>query len=106
MSIAVPAPAAMFCVMFAMFGAIFALGTTLAVGLPAVHLLQRRKKPLMPWLLAIALLAAALLLLWLQCFHAGCGMPPMHSVIFAASTATATALSFCTLQASSISDKA
>jgi hypothetical protein len=106
MSISVPAPAAMFCVMFAMFGAIFALGVTLTVGLPAVHLLQRLKKPLMPWLLAIALIAATLLLLGLQCSLASCGLPPMHSVIFAGSTATVTALSFYALQASNMSGKA
>ena len=100
MSFAVPGPAAMFSIAYAAFGASLAIVATLVVGLPAVALLRRIGKPLLPWLLLPAIAGALLFVLLLQCAlaTAGCGdTPPVHNLVFAVVSAVVTALLLCLL---------
>src|SRR4051812_30602710 len=87
MSAAVPGPAAMFSVMYVVFGGSIAFAATLFVGIPTVAVLRHKVRSFLPWLVAVALTTSICIAVALQCVLARCSFGPLHNVVFAAVSA-------------------
>ena len=94
MSVAVPAPAAFFCLMFTLFGAGVSIAITTVLGPLALYAINRLNLPPRPSLLLIALIASVLTLAVIQYATKSQIFPPVHTSIFAITTAIATVFIF------------
>ncbi len=94
MSVAVPAPAAFFCTIFTLFGAGVSIAITATLGPLSLYAIQRFNLPPKPSLLLIALIASVFTLAGIQYATNSHILPPIHTSIFAITTAIATALIF------------
>jgi len=94
MSVAVPAPAAFFCLMFTLFGAGIAIPATALLGPISLYTARRFNLSLKPFLLLISITASLLALALIQYATKANVIPPVHAAIFAITTAIATSLTF------------
>ena len=94
MSVVVPGPAAMFSLMYVLFGGFIACIATLIVGLPLVVALRRTARPLLPWLLPASFITGLVSLVGFQCILSagGCSIGPVHNAIFGLVSSVVTAV--------------
>ena len=94
MSWLIPGSAAMFSLMYALFGALVAYAATLVVGVPAYLVLRKMERPMLPRFIAISLVTALAAATVVQCLFTNgkCEAPSIQNATFAVVSALVTAI--------------
>jgi hypothetical protein len=94
MSLVVPTPSAFFCLMFTLIGAGVAIAATAVFGWMSLYVIKRFNLSLKPSFLLMAIIVSLIALALVQYATNSRGIPPIQTIIFAFTTAIATALIF------------
>jgi hypothetical protein len=92
LAVVMPGNVGLLILMYIGAGSFIALSASLVVGVPTLLLLRRTGAPLLPWLLVVAVPSGWLCAVAVQCLLRGCATGPWHGIVFALTTAAATAV--------------